>query len=90
MKLPHEILLLIITTLAHSASSIPLRGRSTPFSSLLGLTPLEKTYDNVPTPILHPTKYFYESVFNSHYDGRFGAAELPFDERIWHLRLMLR
>jgi hypothetical protein len=28
-----------------------------------------------------PNKYFHEATFHRHYDGRFGAAELPYDER---------
>ncbi|KNG44045.1 mannosylphosphorylation protein [Stemphylium lycopersici] len=88
MRLPFEILALLAHVL-HTAA-VPLSRRSTPFRSLRGLSPLVNSFSNGHTYAHAPTKYFYESTFNSHYDGRFASAEVPFQERIWNLRLMLK
>ncbi|KAI0571012.1 hypothetical protein TUN199_07509 [Pyrenophora tritici-repentis] len=65
--------------------------RSTPFRSLRGLTTLVNSFSNAHTYAQHaPNKYFHESTFHSHYDGRFASAEVPALERTWHLRLMLK
>jgi hypothetical protein len=88
MRLPTELLLLALT---HLTTALPLDRRSVPFSSLRGLTTLINSFSN--GHIYResaPTKYFYESTFNSHYDGRFASSEVPFQERVWHLRLMLK
>ncbi|XP_014551309.1 hypothetical protein COCVIDRAFT_113211 [Bipolaris victoriae FI3] len=91
MRLPLETLLLIVH-LVHltTAVPVPVARRSTSFRALRGLTPLVNSFSNGHTYKHAPTKYFYESTFNSHYDGRFASAELPFRERVWNLRLMLK
>jgi hypothetical protein len=88
MRLPIEILLL---ALSHVSTALPLTRRSVPFPSLRGLTTLVNSFSNghIYTKSA-PTKYFYESTFNSHYDGRFASSEVAFQERVWHLRLMLK
>jgi hypothetical protein len=35
-------------------------------------------------------KYFHESTFNQHYDGRFGAKALSDEERPVHLRALIQ
>jgi len=89
MRLPLE-LLVLLTHFLHLGTPLPLERRSTPFRSFRGLTPLVNSFSNGHTYAHAPTKYFYESTFNSHYDGRFASSEVPFQERIWHLRLMLK
>jgi hypothetical protein len=90
MKLPTELLLLSLAILQPpTITAFPLHGRSLSFRSLLGLTPLthdHSLYDH----ILHPTKFFHESTFSPHYDGRFSSGELPNHTKNFHLRLMLK
>jgi hypothetical protein len=89
MRLPLEALFLLVH-LVHVTTALPAARRSTPFRALRGLTPLVNSFSNGHTYKHAPNKYFYESTFNSHYDGRFASAEVPFRERIWNLRLMLK
>ncbi|KAH8716751.1 LicD family-domain-containing protein, partial [Phaeosphaeriaceae sp. PMI808] len=63
--------------------------RSTPFPSLAGLTTLTTDFSRLES-FTHPTKFFHESTFDSHYDGRFASAELPHHTRALHLRVMLK
>ncbi|KAF2679866.1 hypothetical protein K458DRAFT_393430 [Lentithecium fluviatile CBS 122367] len=37
-----------------------------------------------------PEKYFHESTFDAHYDGRFASTTLRRDERLMHLRSLVR
>lgn len=90
MKHPAE--LLFLTTLLLPASTAPtdtLHRRSASFLSLRGLTSLEYDHSNSEY-FSHPTKFFHESTFSGHYDGRFASAELPHHTRLYHLRLMLK
>ncbi|EOA86692.1 uncharacterized protein SETTUDRAFT_48843, partial [Exserohilum turcica Et28A] len=64
--------------------------RSTSFRALRGLSPLSNSFSNGHTYKNAPTKYFYESTFNSHYDGRFASGEVPVLERAWSFKLMLK
>ncbi|KAF2027748.1 hypothetical protein EK21DRAFT_102329 [Setomelanomma holmii] len=99
MKLPAELLLLAfsILPLATTALTEPpsqpqpptLQRRSASFLSLRGLTKLDTDYSNAES-YSHPTKFFHESTFNAHYDGRFASTELPHNTRQFHLRLMLK
>ncbi|OAK94221.1 hypothetical protein IQ06DRAFT_234926 [Phaeosphaeriaceae sp. SRC1lsM3a] len=89
MKLLPTSLLLYLNVLLLSSSALPLTQRSAPFPSLIGLTPLTHDFnrpDNNPSS----TKFFHESTFSAHYDGRFAAEALGHSTRIVHLRLMLR
>lgn len=86
MKLPTELVFLLLT---HFASSTPLRRRGASFSSLTGLTTLDHDFSR-PEPATRPDKFFHESIFNTHYDGRFAKTELPPDVRTFHLRLLLK
>jgi hypothetical protein len=92
MKLPTE-LLFLTTLLLPPISSAPatpaLHRRSASFASVLGLTPLNNDFSDLET-VSHPTKFFHESTFSYHYDGRFASSGLPHEERLEHLRLMLR
>jgi hypothetical protein len=83
MKLPLELLLLISTAL-----SAPLVPRSASFPHLKSLTPLSR--DLSTTDSRFPEKYFHESIFHPHYDGRFAASVLPSRTRAFHMRLLLR
>ncbi len=56
---------------------------------LRGLTQLTVDYSN-PTKFTQPNKFFHESRFSTHYDGRFAAKELPDSTRPFHLRLLLK
>ncbi|KAF1846317.1 uncharacterized protein K460DRAFT_386597 [Cucurbitaria berberidis CBS 394.84] len=86
MKLPTELLLLALT---HLASCATLRPRSANFASVRGLTSLSTDHSSN-NDVLRPEKYFHESTFHSHYDGRFAEAQLPPQTRAFHLRLLLR
>lgn len=90
MRLPLEILFLLFAHVAHFTAARPVARRSTSFHALRGLSPLTNSFSNGHTYKHAPGKYFYESTFNSHYDGRFASGELPFDERTWSLKLMLK
>ncbi|USP76236.1 hypothetical protein yc1106_03510 [Curvularia clavata] len=91
MRLPVETLFLLAHIIYFTiATPVPVARRSTPFRALRGLSPLVNSFSNGHTYRHAPTKYFYESTFNSHYDGRFASSELPFAERVWNLRLMLK
>tara|TARA_R110002003_G_scaffold665_1_gene21055 strand:- start:5685 stop:6803 length:1119 start_codon:yes stop_codon:yes gene_type:complete len=95
MKLPSELLLLTLSILP-TASTAPiepqppsLHRRSASFLSLRGLTRLDADFSNAES-YSHPTKFFHESTFSNHYDGRFASTELPHTTRQFHLRLMLK
>ncbi|KAH7561634.1 hypothetical protein BM1_02738 [Bipolaris maydis] len=93
MRLPLETLLLIVHLVYVTTAvpvPVPVARRSTSFRALRGLTPLVNSFSNDQMYKHAPTKYFYESEFNSHYDGRFASAEIPSRERVWNLRLMLK
>jgi hypothetical protein len=87
MKLPTELLLLL--SIAHLTSSSPLQRRSGSFSSVRGLTTLTTDYSN-PDAVTRPDKFFHESTFDPHYDGRFAEQELPHHTRAFHLQLLLK
>lgn len=86
MKLPFELALLLSTSLASLAS--PLTRRSATFAQLAGLT--SNTRDVSTTDKRWPEKYFHESVYHPHYDGRFAATNQPRRDRMLHMRLLLR
>ncbi|KAH7377286.1 LicD family-domain-containing protein [Pyrenochaeta sp. MPI-SDFR-AT-0127] len=86
MKLPAELLLL---SFVHLTSSAPLQQRSADFLSLRGLTRLTIDYSN-PDSVTRPDKFFHESTFDPHYDGRFAEEELPLETRAFHLRLLVK
>ncbi|KAL5119413.1 mannosyltransferase [Pleosporales sp. CAS-2024a] len=90
MKLPIE-LLFLTSFLFSRACTAPMRlnRRAASFLSLRGLTTIEHDYSNSES-FSHPTKFFHESTFSYHYDGRFASAELPHYARNFHLRLLLR
>ncbi|KAH7406440.1 LicD family-domain-containing protein [Phaeosphaeria sp. MPI-PUGE-AT-0046c] len=71
-----------------SAHPIPRDRRSAPFPSLAGLTPLTHDFSRPDTSF--SSKFFHESTFSHHYDGRFASSTLPHATRLVHLRLMLR
>ncbi|KAF3039750.1 hypothetical protein E8E12_007284 [Didymella heteroderae] len=83
MKLPLELLLL-----SSSILCAPLVPRSASFSQLAGLTSNAK--DLSTTDSRFPQKYFHESIYHPHYDGRFASAVLPRKIRLFHMRLLLR
>ena len=86
MRLPIEIFIL---SFAHLTTASPVESRSADFISLRGLTNLDTDYSN-PEAFTRPEKFFHESKFNSHYDGRFAKEELAHDERAFHLRLLVK
>jgi hypothetical protein len=89
MKLPHELILLSLAVLQPATTTAaPLNPHSSSFLALLGLTPLTKDHSSFASS--HPAKFFHESTFSSHYDGRFASSELPQQIRQFHLRLMLK
>lgn len=83
MQLPLELLLLSATAL-----SAPLAPRSASFLQFAGLT--SNTKDLSTTDSRSPQKYFHESIYHPHYDGRFASAVLPRKTRLFHMRLLLR
>lgn len=95
MKLPSELLLLTLSLLQPTGAlptpdqPISLHRRSASFRSLGGLTKLTHDYSTAES-FSHPTKFFHESTFSPHYDGRFASDELPHQTRLFHLRLMLK
>ena len=92
MRLAISLVVVVVVVLAQISAivALPIHRRSTPFRSLRGLTTLVNSFSNTHTYAHAPNKYFYESTFHSHYDGRFASAEVPAQERTWHLRLMLK
>jgi hypothetical protein len=92
MKLPTELLFLTTLLLAPvtaAPTTLPLHRRSASFSSVVGLTPLTHDFSDLES-VSHPKKFFHESTFSYHYDGRFASAALPHHTRLFHLRLMLQ
>jgi hypothetical protein len=95
MKLPIELLLLTLSLLPPTTTApiephpLAVRRRSAPFASLQGLTTLSHDFSTLES-VTHPTKFFHESTFSQHYDGRFASDELPHHTRLFHLRLMLK
>lgn len=95
MKLPFELLLLSLSTLQHTSAApiepqpLTLNRRSVSFSSLRGLTSISHDFSTQES-FSRPTKFFHESTFSPHYDGRFADHELTDDTRIHHLRLLLK
>jgi hypothetical protein len=90
MRLPTELLFLL--SIVHPSTTAPttsLNQRSTTFQSLRGLTHLSNDYSNQES-YTNPTKFFHESTFSQHYDGRFASTELPHHTRLFHMRLMLK
>lgn len=87
MKLPSEIILLL--SIPHLSLSASLQRRSASFSSVRGLTTLTTDYSN-PDAVTQPNKFFHESTFDPHYDGRFAEQELPHHTRTFHLQLLLK
>ncbi|KAF2822648.1 hypothetical protein CC86DRAFT_396854 [Ophiobolus disseminans] len=87
MKLPPELLLLLATL--HPTNALPIHRRSASFRTLRGLTSLTHDYSTHET-LTHPAKFFHESTFSQHYDGRFASTELPHHTRLFHLRLLLK
>ena len=91
MRLLLSLLLLLLAPPYLTAPlPLPLTPRAAPFPSLTGLTPLTADHTRPPPP-RHALKYFTESSFHPHYDGRFAAAPLPSaPERRLHLALLIR
>lgn len=87
--LPSDLLCLTTLLLTSTASALPLTRRSATFSSLTGLTSLSHDFSKS-TSATAPSKFFHESTFSYHYDGRFASEPLPHATRLVHLRLMLR
>ena len=85
MKLPVELLLLLLSS---SILAAPLAPRSASFLSLTGLT--SNTRDLSTTDSRFPSKYFHESIYHPHYDGRFSSTILPIATRQFHIKLLLR
>ncbi|KAL6704464.1 mannosyltransferase [Coniothyrium glycines] len=76
--------------LAIHVSALPtLRPRSLPFSALTGLTTQPRD-SSTPPSSAQPEKFFHESTFSPHYDGRFASAQLAAADRVLHLRLLLK
>ncbi|KAJ4991169.1 hypothetical protein SVAN01_03297 [Stagonosporopsis vannaccii] len=83
MKLPFELALMFSSTLA-----APLTPRAATFPQLAGLT--SNARDVSTTDKRWPEKYFHESVYHPHYDGRFADIVQPRRARLFHMRLLLR
>ncbi|KAF3003147.1 hypothetical protein E8E13_008796 [Curvularia kusanoi] len=87
MYLPLELLSLILLLLPTSSYSAPLSPRAASFPSLKGLTTLSQDHTR---PSHYASKYFTESTFHPHYDGRFASALLPAPVRRFQLQLLVR
>ncbi|CAI6334703.1 unnamed protein product [Periconia digitata] len=74
-------------SLLHSSETVLKDDQNLPedIAFLQGLIQIDKGRTGDP-----PEKYFHESYFNSHYDGRFAKSELPSQTRIPHLRALIR
>ena len=83
MKLPLELALMV-----SSAIAAPLTPRSAAFPQLTGLTSTSRDLSTTDTRF--PQKYFHESIYHPHYDGRFADSILPRKTRLFHMRLLLR
>lgn len=96
LALPPSLLPLLLAA-ATPLLSLPIDPPPTPtppppsppsIAHLTGLTSLRTSYSK--TSPRHPDKYFHESLFHHHYDGRFASAPLPQADRLLHMRLLLR
>ncbi|KAI9888515.1 MAG: hypothetical protein M1814_006849 [Vezdaea aestivalis] len=80
------LLFLLSAFLLPFTSAIPLSKQDVEFLSL----PSKLTYDHSGRAGDPPNKYFHESVFHCHYDGRFASHELPEHERNNVLSLLIQ
>ncbi|KAK3111820.1 mannosyltransferase [Teratosphaeriaceae sp. CCFEE 6253] len=83
------LLLLLISTLWQRTTAWPLAGlakRDAPFDQVR--TRLDWSHQN--TDEDQPDKYFHESTFAEHYDGRFADRPLNYDERREHLTALMQ
>lgn len=86
MRLPLQLTLLALSyvTRAHPTHI----KRDANFLSFQGLTHVSKDHSGKSGDLVG--KYFHESTFNPHYDGRFAEDVLPNDIRLVHLRTLTR
>lgn len=81
------VLLHFLIALQPAIGAPPLAKRDADFASVN--THLQKSYNKKPKKS-QPEKYFHESKFNQHYDGRFGEKALEEDDRRDHLRALVQ
>ena len=86
MRIPFELILCSLLSVQSSTASPVITKRDADFESVR--TRLERSY--VDQELDRPTKYFHESTFHTHYDGRFGDQQLKYDEKQTHLSTLIR
>jgi len=78
--------LLACCFLTASAALPTLATRDAPFDQVR--TRQSRTHNNLDQK--EPDKYFHEATFSRHYDGRFGARQVSYDERRAHLSALVQ
>ncbi|UJO16088.1 uncharacterized protein CLAFUR5_04178 [Fulvia fulva] len=86
MRLSFFIALYFVLCFQHIAARPLLHPRMADFDSVR--IHLDRPY--VEEDEHHPNKYFLESIFNPHYDGRFADRPLKYDEKQSHLSALIR
>lgn len=89
MKLRLDFLLPLLAALLTLSEALPvLRRRDADIESLYGITRLNRDHSGKKGD--PHNKYFHESTFHPHYDGRFAAKILSYDERRIHLTALMQ
>lgn len=80
---------LALLCLSHITTAIPfLPKQINDFKNLQGLTHVERDLSG--TEYDPPEKYFHESMFHEHYDGRFGSHSLSEPDRLSNLTALIQ
>ncbi|KAF2815806.1 putative mannosylphosphorylation protein [Mytilinidion resinicola] len=89
MVIRTPLLLSLLVTLAALVHAIPtLRRRDADIESLYGITALRRDHSGKRGD--NKQKYFHESTFHPHYDGRFADKVLSYDDRRANLVVMMK
>ncbi|USW49084.1 Putative LicD family protein [Septoria linicola] len=86
MHLPFELIMIFFLHLNRCMAAPTLAGRDADFESVR--TRLDKSFVDAEPD--HPNKYFHESTFHQHYDGRFADQPLKYDEKQESLAALIR
>ncbi|OCL03507.1 hypothetical protein AOQ84DRAFT_381567 [Glonium stellatum] len=89
MKLRLNFLLPLLVALSGLSGALPaVRRRDADIESLFGISRLSRDYSGKRGD--PRDKYFHESTFHPHYDGRFADKILSYDERRTHLTALMQ
>lgn len=88
MRLPTCLAVLVLSYITSAAPTTQIQARDTDFENLRGLTKIGRDQSGRKGDA--PGKYFHESTFNPHYDGRFADKTLPHDLRLPKLQALVQ